>query len=172
MTLGLKRFRILLCMNLSSDCASCQGRFLLGVCGESGPMLRDGACGVEQDTATYKRICKRLSKILVSQAAWLPGIEWKTGRKPKMRRNWSKSRMAHGAKGKTSPNMAKKIPFFRHFWAVVSPFRAIFSIFRQGPFAKRGKHGPTWRKKVPSFHHFWAIVPHFGPIFLFFGKAP
>ena len=75
-----------------------------------------------------------------------PGIEWKTGRNPKMGKNWAKKengpRPEMGEKWPKNGEEIEKLPqfpFFRHFWAIFFPTsgRWPFSIF--------------W----PIFSHFW-----------------
>ena len=79
-----------------------------------------------------------------------PGIEWKTGRKPKMEENWHKKKKENGPRpeiGKKWPKNGEKNrkmtpnpiffaicgPFFLHFGPPFSIFQPIFLFSAFGP---------------------------------------
>ena len=86
-----------------------------------------------------------------------PGVEWKTGRNPKMAKNWPKKKMALGPKwGKNGPKIAKKLKNGpkSHFFAIFGPFFPHF--------------GPR------AIFYFWPIFSHFriSARFSFYARRP
>ena len=79
-----------------------------------------------------QKICQQKSTASFQELrAKPPGIEWKTGRNPKMGKNWPKNRKWPSARnGEKVPKNCEKMGFgviflfFRRFWAIFSPSRA------------------------------------------------
>ena len=75
-----------------------------------------------------------------------PGIEWKTGRNPKMGKNWPKNRKWPSARnGEKMAQKWRKNGIWGHF-SIFSPFLGHFF-----PISGRGPFSIFW----PIFSHFW-----------------
>ena len=77
-----------------------------------------------------------------------PGIEWKTGRNPKMGKNWPKNRKRPSARnGEKMAQKWRKNGIWGHF-SIFSPFLGHFF-----PISGRGPFSIFW----PIFSHFWIV---------------